>query len=229
MERPIAYSTEMVLATLDGRKSKTRRVCKHQHWSHSELVDVNINGISQKVDRNVSCPYGQKGDILWVREEHLITFSEDKCWITVEFKDGYKFTVYFKEMSLILLERLRKRKTLGKWQRARFLPKEFARLWLKVNNVRVERLQDISNIDALAEGIETGPMETDPFSKETLPTYKIYGEVDRFIWTLPAVSFKSLWRSINGPDSWAANPWVWVVQFKVVSTTGRANVKEVQA
>lgn len=219
MERPIAYSTDMVLATLDGRKKQTRRVCKHQYWSHSELVDVNINGISQKVDRNVSCPYGQKGDVLWVREEHLITFSDDKYWITVEFKDGYKFTIYYKELSLNLLKRLYKRKTIGKWQRARFLPKEFARLWLMVTNVRVEKLKEISREDAIAEGV---------FEIEKDEAYKDYME-QAGSYAGPIGSFFSLWESINGFDSIFLNAWVWVIEFKVVSTTGRNNVKEVEA
>lgn len=212
MEKPIAYSTEMVLATLDGRKSQTRRMVK-MYSNDEHPLRQNPTWLLE----NKTCPYGQKGDLLWVREEHLITFSEDKCWITVEFKDGYKFTVYFKEMSLILLERLRKRKTLGKWQRARFLPKEFARLWLNVTNVRVEKLKDISKTDALAEGV---------FEIEKDEAYKDYMK-EAGSYAGPIGSFFSLWESINGIYSLLANPWVWVVEFEVSSTTGRANVKEV--
>lgn len=220
MEKPIAYSTDMVLSTLNGRKSQTRRVITpqppKQFTNFGGAIAFNTD---KTLNHTVLCPYGRPGKLLWVREEHLITFSDDKSWITVEFKDGYTFTVYFKELSLNLLKRLYKRKTIGKWQRARFLPKELARIWLKVTNVSVEKLKDISKTDALAEGV---------FEIEKDEAYKDYMK-EAGSYAGPIGSFFSLWESIYGVDSLIFDPWVWVIDFEVVSTTGRANVKEVQA
>lgn len=211
-ETPIAYSTPMVKSLLDGRKKMTRRICKHQHWSFSELNDVNSNGITKKTDRSVSCPYGQVGDLLWVREEHLITF-ENHFW-SIEYKDEAETTLYYKKLSLNLNKRLAARKTLGKWQRARFLPKELSRLWLKITNIKVERLQDIIEEDAIKEGI---------LRKKVHGTvwYDDYLQPNTFPHIDPCESFRSLWISINGLESWNANPWVWAIEFEVLSTTGK--------
>lgn len=217
MEKPILFSTEMVHALLDGKKTQTRRLVKmYKHDDHP--LRQNSNWLFE----NKTCPYGITGDLLWVREEHLITFSDDAKWISVEFKGGYKFTTYYKELSLNLLERLYKRKTIGKWQRSRFLPKELARIWLSVTNVRVERLKDISITDAVAEGVEK--VFSSLFQEYR---FKDYANV-KDDWRSAISSFQSLWASINGFDSWDENPWVWVVEFELVSTTGRNNVKEVQ-
>jgi hypothetical protein len=208
---PIPFNTEMVHAIVEGRKTQTRRVCRHQHWTHSELVDVNKNGITKKVDRNVTCIYGEPGDVLWVREEHLITFSEDRKWITVEFKDGTILRWYYKELSLNLLKKLYRRKTIGKWQRARFLPKELCHRFLRVKSVRVERLQDISEQDAISEGIQQSTIGFKNYDKN-YPVAEFIGGG-----TSATRSFKSLWQSINGAESWDANPWVWVVEFERIT------------
>ena len=224
-ERPIPFRGDRVRAILDGRKTQDRRVIKPQPTTLNELprhiiwreglFDLQTYPANSTIFQY--CPFGKVGDRLWVRETGAeITGTIDPGIDAII--DGYFYKATYQGLGKD-----------PKWKPSIFMPREASRITLEVTGVKVERLQDISNIDALEEGIETGPMETDPFSKETLPTYKIYGEVDRFIWTSPAVSFKSLWRSINGPDSWEVNPWVWVVEFEVVSTTGRANVKEVQA
>jgi len=210
---PIPFNTEMVHAIVEGRKTQTRRVCRHQHWTHSELVDVNKNGITKKVDRNVTCIYGEPGDVLWVREEHLITFSEDRKWITVEFKDGTILRWYYKELSLNLLKKLYRRKTIGKWQRARFLPKELCHRFLRVKSVRVERLQDINHKDAIAEGIDS---KNTVVSLTPVTAYRDYVNQDNYF-QRPDYSFMTLWQSINGPESWDANPWVWVVEFERIT------------
>ena len=211
-EHPILFSTPMVEAITALRKRMTRRICKHQTWSFSELNDVNSNGITQKKDRSVSCPYGQVGDVLWVREEHLLTF-EGNFW-TIEYRDETTITLYYKKLSINLNKRLAARKTLGKWQRSRFLPKELSRIWLKITNIKVERLQDISKEDAKKEGLLSKIMHDCSW-------YDDYKQPNTFCHYSPCESFRSLWISINGRESWEANPWVWAIEFEVISTTGK--------
>lgn len=230
---PIAFSTEMRQAILDGRKTQTRRVVKHK-----DVFDVtNVLGSPDETIREIKnaplelskedmfdiqddliqdCRYGQVGDVLWVREEHLITFSDDRKWITVEFKDATVFRYYYKDLSLSLLKRLYKRKTIGKWQRARFLPKELARIFLERTNTRVERLQDISEEDAVVEGVllhEKGELYLNYIDQRYNTTQFIYN------CRSAKQSFSTLWYLINGdrrddPKSWLSNPWVWVIEFK---------------
>lgn len=207
-EHPILFSTPMVDAITALRKTMTRRICKYQTWSFSELNDVNSNGITQKKDRSVSCPYGQVGDVLWVREEHLLTF-EGNFW-TIEYRDGTTITLFYKKLSADLNKRLAARKTLGKWQRSRFLPKELSRIWLKITSIKVERLQEISSREAIHEGIEN----------LSIASWKDYISPLRYC-SNPRDSFCSLWISINGNESWEADPWVWAIEFEVLSTTGK--------
>ena len=97
------------------------------------------------------------------------------------------------------------------------MPKWAARIWLEITGVRVERLQDISEKDAIAEGIE----RTEDFFG--CPCWRDYSEPEGLDASVcpddPIGSFQTLWESIGG--DWDANPWVWVVDFKVLSTTGR--------
>ena len=184
--RPILFSTEMVSALLDGRKSMTRRVCKHQHWSHSELVAVNHNGITQKVDRNVSCPYGSVGDVLWVRETWAPALGD------------YAYKADYSEYTLNL------QKNKGLWKPSIHMPKKAARIFLRVMGVRVERLWDITNSNAITEGVEC--IEPDESYKDYESNFGQYATARG--------SFSSLWVKINGQKSWDANPWVWVISFE---------------
>ncbi len=209
---PILFSTEMVQAIIKGNKTQTRRIVRPQP-AETRAKDKNVievdayctgapksgmayywkdDGVWNSSER-FKCKYGHVGDVLWVREEHLITFSEDRKWITVGFKDGTTVRYYYKDLSLNLLKRLYKRKTIGKWQRARFLPKELARLFLKNENIKVERLKDITPDDSRREGKPNGAYAIDSICLQ---------------W------FEELWKSINGAESWEANPWVWVIEFQ---------------
>lgn len=196
-ERGILFNQEMVRQLLVNRKCMTRRIVKDQNTS----VEIS------------KCPIGEVSDLLWVREEHKISFEQRPGfkaphWIC-EFKDGSAFTCYSKQLSLNTVYNLSKRKTLCKWQRARFLPKEFARIWLMIREVTVERLKDINNVDAGLEGIET----------------------DRSICILQSdniTPFKALWESIHGADSWELNPLVWAVLFKRLSVNGRPNNSDIE-
>lgn len=212
-ERPISFSTPMVKAITSGIKSMTRRVKK-----------------------NESCPYGIAGDILWVREEHKISFGINNTWIC-EFKDGRILSLYYKKISLTTNRKLQKRKTLGKWQRARFLPKEFARIWLEITESGYEHLHDISESDIVMEGVRI-PVNGIGSNKVLLRL----GEKNSALDFLPSfcldpdspkltqkqllfAHFAELWCEINGRDNWDENPLVWVLQFKVLSTHCRIGIK----
>ena len=95
------------------------------------------------------------------------------------------------------------------------MPKAAARIWLRITDVRAERLQNISEEDAISEGIERNPKAP----KEIMVCYKSYISNDYNVY--PCVSFSTLWQLINGRESWDQNPWVWVVSFEVVSKTGK--------
>jgi hypothetical protein len=106
------------------------------------------------------------------------------------------------------------------------MPKSIARTWLEITDVKVERVQDITEGDAISEGVLT----LDPLwiTKYFPGYYKAFtdwvndGKVGKPpLGYLPTVKFKTLWQSINGPESWNTNPWVWVISFKVLSTTGK--------
>jgi hypothetical protein len=215
--RPILFSPEMVKAVQDDRKTMTRRICKHQYWSFSELLDVNTNKITQKVDRNVSCPYGKIGDVLWVKE----TFYAYGEWI----KNGvsknmgrqkYKFidmTGADFEYKYSVEGPLRLKPSrldgIGWYKRnSIFMPKKAARLFLMIKDMRVERLQDISEKDAIKEGTNSSiPMRDMQYLKGS--NYKLPSPFLEH-----QFAFLVLWAKINGVQSWDANPWVWVISFE---------------
>ena len=190
-ERPILFSAPMVRAILNGRKTQTRRVIKPQPeiayvernggWlekktSTSGNVFLSTSGGEGKTEHGwLKCPYGQAGDRLWVRE----TFS------VCEMDDGSQYAYRATGDKIGCL----------KWKPSIFMPRLARRITLEVTSVRVERLQDISDADALAEGVDQTNTSIGGYATERC---------------------KQLWKSINGPESWSANPWVWVIEFKRV-------------
>jgi hypothetical protein len=177
-ERPIIFSGEMVRAILDGRKTQTRRIVKPQP------VRENINGIPYfsngfPIDYR-NCPYGQMGDSLWVRE----TFGESGL-NRIEYKaypkDGKDF------------------RAVMRWKPSIHMPRWASRITLEIVNVRVERLNDISEEDCLKEGVTYWPHEKERIKER----------------------FSHLWQSIYGQGSWGQNPWVWVIEFKRVTPPER--------
>ena len=207
-ERPILFSGPMVRALLAGTKTQTRRVVKPQPApdqqprtviGSSGFVYVMDNAplLSYPEVRRVrwDCPYGQPGDRLWMRE----SFSGPWC---MEAQDGIAAAPPSKwgESSQIWYW-ADGEPTHGDWTRPRpsiHMPRWASRITLEITSVRVERLQDISEADAIAEGVYTDPAS---------PAYDAYAQ---------------LWDEINGPGSWAANPWVWVLELR------RINSKEIE-
>lgn len=204
--RPILFSGPMVRALLDGSKTQTRRVVKRLPWYDSitnrwivyskGLIALQFNtGREAFAALPIVSPYGQPGCRLWVRETwahgiHALAANRDE--------DGP--FVYAASDS--------PQHRLGdKWKPSLHMPRRASRITLEITGVRVERLQDISEADAQAEGAR----ECDPVSgREVL----LAGQSQRGSFIL---HFRQLWESINGPGSWDLNPWVWVIEFKRVA------------
>ncbi len=213
-EKPILFSTEMVQAILEGRKTQTRRVIKpqpewkdrkglcSQGWSWSDKNTKlssypEADSFSEAI--SLCCPYGNVGDILWVRE----TWQET-TWMTKE-DENYGFIYRASENGKDWEDNTED----WKWKPSIFMPKEACRIKLRIVNVRVERLQDISEEDAIKEGVES-------FYSENLgkKLFKEYGYKNSYT-GFPDISFKSLWDSINYDKfPWHKNPWIWVLEFE---------------
>lgn len=218
-ERPILFSGPMVRAILSGSKTQTRRVVKPQDVVEGPtesdpapyLHGIQCPGLCDYGCDAHPCPYGAPGDQLWVRE----TFNSDWCDRVIYRADGgsAREAGYASE---------------PKWKPSIFMRRSESRLTLEVTSVRVERLHDISNEDAIAEGIERPVVDGRSLGWEN---YLWHGHGaapkkyrDAWLWQYstygadrvdgPRLSYSSLWSSINGPASWEANPWVWVVGFK---------------
>lgn len=200
-ERPILFGAPMVRAILAGRKQQTRRVAKPV--KHPDLGNIYTPGalVLEHEPRHVierACPYGTPGDRLWVRETWRTYASLDDIpprsiapGAGVQYEAGGS--------NLIGVNRLH---GTGKLRPGMFMPRWASRITLEITAVRVERLQDISNEDALAEGITLHP---DHHGK---PRDSLYG---------PVQTYRDLWESIDGQGSWGVNPWVWVVEFRAVT------------
>lgn len=185
-ERPILFSAPMVRALLDGTKTQTRRLVKTQP---THFNPVGVPRLARPVGPSdvITCPYGQPGDRLWVRETwaygiHAMAANRDEVGPFVYAADGTT-----------------QGRLCDRWRPSIHMPRTASRITLEITGVRVERLQDISNDDAYSEGTGTWAAES---------------AKDGNKWPSMPRAFQGLWESINGAESWATNPWVWVIQFK---------------
>jgi len=216
-EHPIIFSGPMVRAILDGRKTQTRRVVKPQppnKTRHMQLTEGEWCAFGEGTQvaggawcgetgdppfNRWKCPYGQRGDMLWVREIWKPTCSGLTVDTYVRYcaDDSRREIVHNLECRGHDTER---------WRPSIHMPRWASRLTLEVTGVRVERVQDISNTDLMAEGITPDEM---PDSED--PWADFY---DRY-----QVPFMRLWDSINAKRGypWESNPWVWVVEFAMVA------------
>lgn len=208
-EIPILFQGAMVRAILDGSKTQTRRMCKPaQAHCLSSVVEVPdpkergqvYNGShfgDEDGEVQFASPYGGRGGRLWVRE----------AWRAMAEHNGSR-PLDIPWRSPIVYEASRHPDTsFGKLRPGMFMPRWASRITLEVTGVRVERLQDISEADAIAEGIEPDVQPDD-----LVPLWRNYSTGNTTI--SPVYSYQTLWESINGPGSWDANPWVWVVEFR---------------
>lgn len=216
-ERPILFSGPMVRALLDGGKTQTRRLLKPLPFSVAEVASGNhlfdyradlgdYERVLPMVDLLKRCPYGQPGDRLWVRETFTEGWPLRSDGIVDEFdEDGNQKPKqpYYRASNpdLEWCEGGDDCPAPVPWRPSIHMPRAISRITLEVMGVRVERLQDISEADAMAEGSRSWALE------QYTPVKDIPAGETRLI-------FRQLWEQINGPGSWAANPWVWVVEFR---------------
>lgn len=220
-ERPILFSGPMVRALLAGTKTQTRRAFSPRMEklmraaaAMGEVSHFLDEGSMQPNDLDYVrsfCPYGQPGDRLWVRE----TFGHFER--NENFKPGCE--VFYRADGNCL--------ELEPWRPSIHMPRWASRILLEITAVRVERLQDISEADADAEGCER--LDTERYERDWKLCPKCGGtrlhnalggnggvilDVDCWECDTYAKRYRHLWTAINGPGSWAQNPWVWVVEFE---------------
>lgn len=215
-ERPVIFNGEMVRAILDGRKTQTRRVIKNQRMGDRWSVKPAKSPLYERHSHDwwlptgtkpysalPVCPFGQVGDRLWVREAYqgpLFNFDQMETYLedTSKFErpefceyraDGGKTPEYYDADDNLRYG----------WKPSIHMPRWASRITLEITGVRVERLNDISEEDAKAEGVA-------PSQHIITPPEALY-----------RVGFLKLWQSIYGEESWGANLWVWVIEFKQVS------------
>ena len=244
-ERPIIFSAPMVRAILDGRKTQTRRVVKPQPVGGDRIERDGSGWVvgrmrdSENAWRPLPCPFGQPGDGLWVRETwsglHVFRNTaplERKSFVG----DGYP---YMREDVWYWADG---EPEYGDWERPRpsiHMPRWASRLTLEITGVRVERLQEISEADAEAEGFAAIPAQRwwhgyrdvdgkqlhQQFEGEVPPDWMIEPKPlhvggEQILYPSAASQFRDLWDSLNAKRGfgWESNPWVWAVSFRRVET-----------
>jgi len=225
-ERPIIFNTEMVKAILDGSKTVTRRPVKPQpkthHWETFKSYKINCCDLGNgnfrfrhsykerggqlcggEYDGTVfSCPFGQIGDSLYVRETFLIGEIEEGFEAPHEneyliHNDIHGKPLYYADhIDFKNLNNIIRSKDYDdcKWSPSIHMPKKYARIWLEITDIRVERVQDITTAQAWDEGSKCSC---------TSPTYSCAGNIE---------SFSKTWNSLY--KNWSENPWVWVIEFR---------------
>ncbi len=190
-DHPIPFRSEMVKAILEGRKTMTRRPLK---WQPDEDAKITVlKGIAYIGDSTsgglvtrVPCKYGIPGDLLWVKETWTCSKTDGLIPVPMYRADG---ELSHEDGSPI------------KWTPSLFMPRWASRITLEITNIRVERVQEITEEDAFKEGV--------------IPLQMDQGD--------PRPCFEGLWDSINGKGAWKRNDWVWVIEFK--STQGAGDKK----
>lgn len=214
-ERPILFSTPMVQAILEGRKTQTRRIIKLRDGSNPDDESISWNYYEDENGKDIApktfdkvmdfsksfpywqelkCPYGNVGDELWVRETfHKYDSIPDKIIYS-----------YKADNSLIAGAKI--------WKPSIHMPRVASRIQLRITDIRVEQLQDISEQDCINEGIEFNEPHN---GNGYLHVFKNYTD-EKF--DMDAIgSFLTLWQKINGSESLASNPFVWVLSFERIN------------
>lgn len=178
--RPIHFNGAMVRAILEGRKNQTRRVVAPQPDGELDGGPYwNVGGFrwSPTAENPIECPYGVPEDRIWVRETHLFRCSGRIVIYRADYPEAEAWGLGA---------------MYGGWKPPMFMPRAACRIWLEVTGVRMERLREITDADAIDEGVDA--MASDR-------------AVD---------AYADLWEGIYGVGSWKRNPWVWVVSFRMM-------------
>lgn len=218
-EKPLMFNTPMVRAILDDRKRKTRRGCKEAiKHNLTEVIDHGSGMFGNRAgDIMFRCPHGRVGELIWVKE----TYTIDRIYRDGLIDDGeiiYRASTppshcwpdFYDDLSPV------------KWKSSMFMPRRLSRITLRITSVHVERLQDITPDEAIAEGLSAFTKDG-RFIKYGIPDYDWLPGNDDIGWPWqdwrmsPVDAFQKLWTDINGAESWAANPLVWVIGFERVT------------
>lgn len=226
--KPIIFSGHMVRAILAGRKTQTRRVADVTNdGCHDGFITPQRGYAPRRPKDHITyCPYGQPGDLLWVRERWRPFAWHEGEPIVVEFEDGarkecynddpasdYDYVSWEERIWMSVSDELQRKgfdvdenENYGPqaqqalaWRPSIHMPKWACRLYLKITNIRVEQLQNISQQDVFREGLVNGDMKPEHSAQET---------------------FAELWNTINRNKPWFSydkNPWVWVIEFEKVT------------
>ncbi|EEY0340794.1 hypothetical protein DVK55_004400 [Escherichia coli] len=182
-ERGMIFNDEMVRAILGGNKTQTRRIVEEKFYGRAVAAELLAK----------HCPYGQPGDRIWVRETYRVHGKATDVATLV-----YRVSVrnsWTEQTHRVPVEVCNK-PVSEKWTPSIHMPRWASRILLEITDVRVERLHDMSEADAKAEGAT-------PATYKITPPEAVY-----------RVGFGDIWRSIYGQDNWLSNPLVWVIEFK---------------
>ncbi|EEY6015107.1 hypothetical protein EGC33_21440 [Escherichia coli] len=196
-ERGMIFNDEMVRAILEGRKTQTRRPVKNVRADNCLVIrkpTKKRNGVYTHVmdaPEHGLCPFGNVGDHIWVRETFNAFWLDND--VIQEIKDGVSLA---SELCDYKADYSDSSKPAEGWTPSIHMPRWASRILLEITDVRVERLHDMSEADAKAEGAT-------PATYKITPPEAVY-----------RVGFGDIWRGIYGQENWLSNPWVWVIEFK---------------
>jgi hypothetical protein len=182
-ERGMIFNDEMVRAILGGNKTQTRRIVEEKFYGRAVAAELLAK----------HCPYGQPGDRIWVRETYRVHGkATDVATLVYRASVRNSWTEQTHRVPVDVCNK----PVSEKWTPSIHMPRWASRILLEITDVRVERLHDMSEADAKAEGAT-------PATYKITPPEAVY-----------RVGFGDIWRSIYGQDNWLSNPWVWVIEFK---------------
>ncbi|ECJ2264063.1 hypothetical protein FNH73_15745 [Salmonella enterica subsp. salamae] len=208
-ERGMIFNGEMVRAILDGRKTQMRRPFNWKRQPAMEMAERDDGSLwpwAEDCERGgdiwFACPFGEVGDRIWLRETFRV-HSRATDVDTLVYRASVRNS-WTEQTHRVPVAVCNKPATPEKWTPSIHMPRWASRLLLEITNVRVERLNNISYDDAISEGIKQEWTCIDP----GLGLYAHENDVQD--------DYETLWKSIYGEESWDANPWVWVIEFKRV-------------
>ena len=182
-ERGMIFNDEMVRVILGGNKTQTRRIVEEKFYGRAVAAELLAK----------HCPYGQPGDRIWVRETYRVHGKATDV-ATLVYRASVRNS-WTEQTHRVPVEVCNK-PVSEKWTPSIHMPRWASRILLEITDVRVERLHDMSEADAKAEGAT-------PATYKITPSEAVY-----------RVGFGDIWRSIYGQDNWLSNPLVWVIEFK---------------
>lgn len=217
-EHPILFTSESIRSILSGRKTQTRRIIKH----HSPVYDKPENIAEYKfvefdgkqvqfrdslgLISPIKCPYGEVGNILWIKEAwtqwDCIGCRRNENTCACSSNEFFERFPHYKEITYKATYKELEGIDIAKWHSPLFMPKEYSRIKLEITNIKVERVQDISEEDAMGEGMR------DSRGFNMMPSYTSENHYK--------LKFKKLWDFIHRKDefNWELNSWIWAIEFK---------------